>query len=140
MNNWLQKIAMGLWEDIENASPISNNDFLEDWHRRQNFTQNYAWAVPTRQAIAKLQEFVGNDQVLEVGAGKGAWAKLIQDAGINLVATDSHSGVPLDAAEDVPSEVHPENKYWPADAIPPEVSRETFTRIYTMDAEEAVNS
>jgi len=120
--NWLQKISMGLWEDIEEAGPRKQHrdidERMNEFNRRRDFTQNFGWSVPTKEVIDKLQQFVGNDKILEVGAGKGLWAKLMQDAGMSLTPTDLHSGG--------------DNSYYGGS--------DSFTQITQMDAEEAVLS
>lgn len=55
--------------------------------RRDYFINNYGWSVPVQSAITKLKGFVGDNTVLSVGSGYGLWSKLLQDAGINVVAT-----------------------------------------------------
>lgn len=140
--NWLQKHNMGLWEDIEESGPESvSNDFSENYKARENFSRNFGWAVPTKEAVEKLHSFIGGDQVLEAGAGKGVWAKLMQDAGIDIIPTDIHSGVQQGSEEDMKSQVHPENHYWRKEVMEdmnPDISRDTYTPIYRMDAEESL--
>ncbi len=55
--------------------------------RRDYFIKNYGWSVPTEEAIIKLKGFIGNDTVLSVGSGNGLWSKLLQDIGVNAIAT-----------------------------------------------------
>lgn len=49
----------------------------------------FSWAVPTPEAIRVLVEC---GPVLEVGAGNGYWAWCVQQAGGDIVPTDSHPG------------------------------------------------
>ena len=70
-------------------SRISRDRRVRDYMRSIYFRPRYSWSVPTKKAIAEIKAFVGNDTVLEIGAGLGLWAKLMQDAGINVTATDS---------------------------------------------------
>jgi len=84
---------MGLWEDIEEHGPKSNLygdkfDSYDDFLRREKYVKGYGWAVPDRKSIEKIKQFVGNDQVLEIGSGLGTWAKLLQDEGIYVTPTD----------------------------------------------------
>lgn len=55
---------------------------------RDNFTTKYAWAVPDEIVMEKLKQFCGERVVVEVGSGKGLWAKLMRAKGINVIATD----------------------------------------------------
>ena len=60
---------------------------MPEMARRDYFTQNYGWSVPTEESIGKLKEFIGGDSVLSVGSGYGLWTKLLQDIGVNATAT-----------------------------------------------------
>ena len=66
-------------------SPISNPVL-----RRNKYIEEYGWGVPDKQAIKKIKEFVGNDNVLEIGGGYGLWAKLMKDEGISITTTDAN--------------------------------------------------
>lgn len=67
---------------------------MEPIVRRNLFIENYGWSVPTLKAVKEIKNFVGGDQVLEIASGYGLWAKLMKDAGINIVATDLQIEVP----------------------------------------------
>ena len=58
-----------------------------DW---QAFTaaiaRHFAWAVPTGEAIAVIRKHSAS--VVEIGAGSGYWAWLMQQAGIDVAAFD----------------------------------------------------
>ena len=73
---------------------------ISEEFKREYFAAEYGWSVPDKKAIKEIQEFIGGDSVLEIGAGYGMWAKLMQDAGISITPTDSFSNrgafVPLD--------------------------------------------
>lgn len=125
--NWY-RTAMGLWEDVEKYGPSGaknrsieelskmypgiDKERLLDWQKGDNyfsydrgekFRQEYAWAVPTKKAIEEIKQFVGNEQVIEIGAGLGLWAKLLQDIGIHVVPIDTFTG---------------RGKYYPENRIP----------------------
>jgi hypothetical protein len=53
--------------------------------RRREFTAKYSWAIPNDEAIAAI---VACGPVVEIGAGSGYWAKLISDAGGDIIAFD----------------------------------------------------
>jgi len=89
---------MGLWEDIRLCGPkgtslenIPYESVPYEFMRRDRFISKYAWAVPSREAVKRLKEFVGRGLVLEVGSGKGLWAKLLQEEGVSVTATDDMS-------------------------------------------------
>jgi hypothetical protein len=58
---------------------------------RPFFTRRFAWAVPSPEVIEALAAFAGGDRILEVGAGLGLWARLLREAGADVVATDDFS-------------------------------------------------
>uniref|UniRef100_A0A7S2TMA9 Uncharacterized protein n=1 Tax=Lotharella oceanica TaxID=641309 RepID=A0A7S2TMA9_9EUKA len=49
--------------------------------------REYAWAVPTQEALDTIKEFSPNG-VVEIGAGTGYWASLLQQRGVNVIAYD----------------------------------------------------
>lgn len=61
---------------------------ISDYYKRDYFTGNYGWSVPSKEAIEELKKFINNETVLEIGSGYGLWAKLLKDAGVNVIATD----------------------------------------------------
>ena len=46
------------------------------------------WGIPTPKIIYDICKFVETDDILEIGAGTGLWAKLLNLRGINIIATD----------------------------------------------------
>jgi hypothetical protein len=91
-----------LWREIEAAAPLAyvdpddgltpDDDSLErrlaQSDRRRSFIARYAWAVPDRRAIAAIAGFVAGERLIEVGAGSGLWARLLLEAGVDVIATD----------------------------------------------------
>ena len=94
-----------LWAKIETAGPLESTDDLPDppigadedgwrereaqqYDRRRTFFALYAWAVPTRRAIAAIKSFIGDRKLLEVCAGQGLWARLLSAANVDVLATD----------------------------------------------------
>jgi hypothetical protein len=152
--NWLQKISMGLWEDIEKYGPPKReNDYkhpLPNWWQFPRFSGEFGYSAPTKEAIQKIKQFVGDDQVLEVGAGKGLWAKLMQDAGIKVTPTDIAAG--KTHGTDEPSIVSTENEHYTEETrqilrdehkdLGPEFSYDfdpnTYTDVYKTPGEDAV--
>ncbi len=43
--------------------------------------------------MQRARDFVGDRQLLEVAAGSGLWARLLTEAGVPVVATDSGAGL-----------------------------------------------
>lgn len=47
-------------------------------------------SIPTIEAINEIFNFVNYNIVLEIGAGTGIWARLLQLRGVNIIATDKY--------------------------------------------------
>ena len=75
------------WEDHWSLMSI---DFVEQIARRQSFIKKFSYAVPTELAINKIIDFSAGS-IVEIGAGKGLWAYLIELAGGKIRATDLHT-------------------------------------------------
>jgi uncharacterized UPF0146 family protein len=58
---------------------------------RQIFVKYFSWAIPSVESILEIKKFANNEQILEVGAGNGLWARLLKNAGCNIFATDNFS-------------------------------------------------
>jgi hypothetical protein len=73
------------------------NEYLSEFHKakgdamdhgyrsRYDLVRKYAWAVPTPQALSRVAEF---SPILEVGAGTGYWAYLLQQQGADVLPVD----------------------------------------------------
>ena len=59
--------------------------------RRRRFMKLYGWSVPTPAAIGAIAAFLAGRQLLEVGAGNGLWARLLNAYGVAVTATDDLS-------------------------------------------------
>lgn len=57
------------------------------WRRRDECLQKYSFAVPNDEAIATLVKY---SPVVEIGCGLGYWAKLVHDAGGEIIPHDIH--------------------------------------------------
>lgn len=70
----------GFWE-------LADGDNILDMMRaRWTATRDYAFAVPTPEAIAAIM--AAAPRLVELGAGTGYWAKLLADAGADILAFD----------------------------------------------------
>ena len=72
----------GWFEKIKQVGPCDKYNKV-DW-----YNDNFGWAVPNEQAIRAIVDFVGNDTLLEVGAGYGLWGMLLRSVGCKAVITD----------------------------------------------------
>lgn len=49
--------------------------------------KKYAWAIPDERALQILASF---SPLIEIGAGRGYWARLLRDQGVNILAFDKY--------------------------------------------------
>jgi hypothetical protein len=85
---------------------------------RQRLVEEYSWAVPTKDVIQYCAQF---DELLEIGAGNGYWASLIEEMGGNIRATDlnvpdeTYTEVEKQGWRDLQREIHhrPVLMVWP---------------------------
>lgn len=65
---------------------------MHEYFRRQIFTDTISWAVPNKDCIEKIVDFINpKSSVLEIGCGSGFWAALLKLHGIEIYATDNFS-------------------------------------------------
>src|SRR3954447_23075729 len=75
-----QKLAKFYGGVIDGARVLR---FIEGMKRRFVYSDKYAWAVPNEEAIDVLVE---HSPLIEVGAGRGYWARLAAEAGADIIA------------------------------------------------------
>jgi len=75
-----------------------HNPYLEEFEKiggevnfvasvqRNTLVREYAWAVPTTEAIEAIVRY---SPIVEIGAGTGYWAKLVDDCGGDIIAFDA---------------------------------------------------
>ena len=67
---------------------------LASSQEREKYTANISWAIPSDEAISAISIFVGNETIIEIGAGLGYWAKLLQDKGDrNMTIRSKYIGI-----------------------------------------------
>jgi hypothetical protein len=54
--------------------------------QRSDLVEEYSWAVPTEEVIKYIAAF--DEEIIEVGAGNGYWASLIEEYGGSVKAID----------------------------------------------------
>lgn len=87
-----------LWDDSRKEPLMYYHNVLEKgltrdryaFGARQVFVRKYSWAIPNHDAIVSIREL--NMPVLEVGCGSGYWSWELQQAGVDVVATDIDVG------------------------------------------------
>lgn len=82
--------------EAEQWHPERTKDYYD---ARRRATQRWAWAVPTAEVIHRIAAL---GPVVEVGAGTGYWARLLADAGADVVAYDAQPPKLLEGVIDVP--------------------------------------
>jgi hypothetical protein len=88
--------------DVLTGKPWNSLDILQEWDGRfgaagildeltvrDQFVATFGFAILTRETIETLRQF---EPILEVGSGSGYWSYELQQAGIDCIATDSHTG------------------------------------------------
>ena len=87
-----EKYSMPENEAIVKLKDSGFIDCLKEFYKRTYFTENYGWSVPSEDAIDKIVKFAYDKRILEVGAGYGLWAKLLQEKNLEVKATDLIKG------------------------------------------------
>lgn len=67
---------------------LLSRDPVGFFERRMAFRRLFSYAIPTPSAVAGIAAFAGAGGVCEVAAGRGLWARLINEAGSPVEATD----------------------------------------------------
>jgi hypothetical protein len=70
-------------------SMLDAGSFIE--YSRAKLLGKYSWAIPGPEAIAAL---AAHGKIIEVGAGSGYWARVLTEAGADVIATDDMSWNP----------------------------------------------
>lgn len=71
---------------------------------RDHLVERFAWAVPTDEAIETIAEL---SPVVEIGAGTGYWAWLLEQVGCEVVAFDAAPDGSIEAVGDHWTTVYP---------------------------------
>jgi hypothetical protein len=66
---------------------------IEEWYEkygRTGMVQKYAWAIPSPSTLLWILEALDGRPVVEMGAGTGYWAWMLEQLGVDIVAYDEH--------------------------------------------------
>lgn len=74
---------------------------------RRYHCRRYAWAIPNEEAIKTIIKY---SPLIEIGAGNGYWARLIADAGGEIIAYDNDL-TRLNSHMAIPEEING-TRYW----------------------------
>jgi len=79
------------WDNMF-SSKVDPEDRSQAWMRLEilgePLIQKYAWAIPDERALKICSEF---GPIIEVGAGKGYWAWLLKQRGVDIIAFDKYA-------------------------------------------------
>jgi hypothetical protein len=79
----MENILLKIWEEENGDSyKVIGNQLL---NVRDLCAKTLAWGIPNKEALEELAKY---QPILEVGAGLGYWAKLLQDRNVEILPTD----------------------------------------------------
>ncbi len=67
---------------------FSSENILTQYYAREEYIEKFGFAILNQETVEALKKYA---PILEVGAGSGYWAYELKKAGIDIVATDTHS-------------------------------------------------
>ena len=80
------KKSITCWNDF---FTVSEQERVDNWPRLEvlgnAMCEKYAWAVPNNRTLSILKHF---SPLIEIGAGKGYFCKLLTDMGVDIIAFD----------------------------------------------------
>lgn len=80
------KESLSVWKNLFNVSLDQRTRAWDELDALWDpLRSRYAWAVPDARSLAILREF---SPLIEIGAGKGYWASLLQAEGVDIVPFD----------------------------------------------------
>lgn len=87
-NPYLEKVQENEYESDDILSTEGYRRRSESKHSRMDLVREYAWAIPNEDAIETVVEY---SPIIEIGAGTGYWASLVDTMGGDIIATDDMS-------------------------------------------------
>ena len=105
--------------------PLDGSElFMPAWNEfKAAAARAFAWSVPNDAAIDAIARHA--DRVLEVGAGSGYWAWLLEQAGVDVLAVDASPPArtwhPVRPGSEAVAAAHPERALflsWPPYGVP----------------------
>lgn len=79
------------WDEFFSRDEDSSMKRISNWIRLEVLGQplidKYSWAIPNQRALRIISHF---SPIIEVGAGKGYWASLLRQMGVDIAAFDRH--------------------------------------------------
>ena len=68
-----------------------STDATMKMQQKIKFNNSVAWAIPTMNILNYIKYIVGDDSILEIGAGYGLWAACLKMIGCNIIPTDDYT-------------------------------------------------
>ena len=73
------------FKTIEPLFSYEHPEHLTIYKLRENLTQQFSWAIPTREALDLIKQY---SPILEIGAGTGYWAFLLESLNCDILPVD----------------------------------------------------
>jgi|GEM_PF-1186629 len=93
----LHNSAPSIWKDdvlnpyLEKFAKLRNQeDRFDELRSRRNLVMEYAWAIPSKEALSAIFEHSKEGGLVEIGPGNGYWSHLLRQHGLQLHAYDKH--------------------------------------------------
>ena len=83
---WLPYVTHFAERTIKGTTTLGDNESTYSRVLRNFTTQEYAWAIPSNEALSTILSYGRN--IVEIGSGRGYWASLLAAAGGNVTAVD----------------------------------------------------
>jgi hypothetical protein len=84
-----KKLTIGDYADIQAyKDEMERLRKLTPFYNRQELVNEFAWAVPTEEAIDEITEFLGGQVVIDIASGTGYWSYLLKQKGNIPIAVD----------------------------------------------------
>ena len=89
MQKFIAKLGEGyLPSEKEFREIYQGLSFMNKITFREKYTAKFSWSIITQEVISKIKDVSKSKKILEVAAGSGYLAKHLQDAGVEVVATN----------------------------------------------------
>lgn len=95
----------------EDYLSIPPKEYVDRFVKRSELVRQYSWAIPTEGALKAIRDF-SPCGVVEMGAGTGYWASLLDQVGCDVIAYDQRASSKEDADHQYLAAIDP---YYPVE-------------------------
>jgi hypothetical protein len=85
------KESIPIWDRFFDRDSATENDHLLYWtilhNNAEKLVNKYAWAIPDDTCLRVLAHF---SPLVEIASGKGYWARLLRERGVDVIAVDKY--------------------------------------------------